>query len=110
FDMLGNFVEPGYFQTMRIPLAAGRDFADSDTEGTPAVAIVGEATARQFWPGESPIGKSFTLEFAAPPGVTGAQKTMTVIGVARDVKYVSLRDTTPRLFIYASRRQQWRYS
>jgi hypothetical protein len=53
----GNVVMPGYFATMRIPLRAGRDFTDRDAPGAPLVAIVGEAAARRFWPGEDPIGK-----------------------------------------------------
>jgi predicted permease len=109
-DVLGNSVEPGYFETMRIPLVAGRDFNETDSEGAPMAAIVGEAAARQFWPGENPVGKSFTLEFATVPGAPSREGTLTVIGVARDVKYVSLRDETARLFIYTSLKQQWQAS
>jgi hypothetical protein len=110
FEVLGNVVESGYFSTMHITLAAGRDFDDTDTEGAPAVAILGEATARQFWPGEDAIGKSFLLQMAAAPGAVSREKTMKVIGVARDLKYAGLRDETPRLFVYAPLRQQWQFS
>src|SRR5690606_17622551 len=43
---------PGYFETMRIPLRAGRYFTDRDTRESPRVVIVGESTARRLWPGQ----------------------------------------------------------
>jgi predicted permease len=49
-------VEIGYFETMRIPLIEGRDFADRDTGGAPAVAVVNDVLARQFWPDTEAIG------------------------------------------------------
>jgi putative ABC transport system permease protein len=52
---------PGYFQTLQIPLIAGRAFSDQDTEQTTEVVIVNEAMARQLWPGESPVGKHITI-------------------------------------------------
>jgi predicted permease len=75
---------PGYFETMRIPIQTGRAFTDQDgvSEGSRAV-IVNETFARQFWPGQEPVGKRIRHE---------GQFTlwMTVIGVARDVKHYGL--------------------
>jgi putative ABC transport system permease protein len=110
FDVLGNAVESGYFATMRIPLMAGRDFDENDTQSTQSVAILGQRTARQFWPGEDAMGKSFVLEMPAAPGAPNRERTVKVIGVARDLKYVSLRDAAPPLFIYLPMRQQMQYS
>ncbi len=70
-------VDPPYFETMRIPLVAGRAFADSDAENSPAVAIVNQAMARKFWPHEVPVGKRFSLKSPTGPFVQ-------VVGVARD--------------------------
>src|SRR5262245_59778965 len=106
FESIGNFVDVGYFETMSIPLIAGRDFTPADNEATAPVAIVGEAFARKFWPGNDAIGKLFILELPAAPGMSNLEKTMTIVGVARDLKYASLRDDTQRLFVYASLRQQ----
>src|SRR5262245_33254996 len=50
-------VTPDYFQIMRIPLLAGRLFTEADGDKSAKVALVSAATARQFWPGEDPIGK-----------------------------------------------------
>jgi predicted permease len=50
-------VAPGWFGVMKIPLVAGRDFTSSDT--SPKFAIVSEAFAKRYYPGENPVGKLF---------------------------------------------------
>jgi predicted permease len=72
-------VGPGYFQTMGIPLLAGRDIARTDTEESTPVVIVSETMARRFWPGENPIGKRIRY-----PG--DDREWFEVIGVHRDHK------------------------
>ncbi len=52
---------PGYFQTLNIPLIAGRLFSDRDTDSAPKVVIVNESLARKLWPGESPVGRRITI-------------------------------------------------
>ena len=54
-----NTVSPDYFDTMRIPLMAGRGFTPFDRQGTAHVAVVSEALARRFWPGQNALGKRF---------------------------------------------------
>jgi predicted permease len=56
-----NDVAPGYFETLRIPLRAGRDFNDFDRDQTKIVAVVNEALARQLWPGQDALNKRFTI-------------------------------------------------
>jgi predicted permease len=110
---LGNAVEPGYFATMRIPIVAGRDFVEGDTASNTPVAILGEATARRLWPGADPIGRQIVV-YQGMAEVKGGQRvarpanpvTRTVVGVARDVKYVSLADATPPPFVYMPLQQQ----
>jgi predicted permease len=58
---LFNDISPGYFNTMRIPVGAGRDFTDFDREGSATVAIVNDAMARHLWPGQNAVGKRFTI-------------------------------------------------
>ncbi|HEX7294720.1 MAG TPA: FtsX-like permease family protein, partial [Pyrinomonadaceae bacterium] len=50
-------VTPTYFETMQIPIKAGRGFTDRDTNDAPKVMIVNETMARKLWPGESPVGR-----------------------------------------------------
>jgi putative ABC transport system permease protein len=54
-----NFVSvtPTYFNTMQIPLKAGRGFNERDTNDAPKVMIINETMARKLWPGESPVGR-----------------------------------------------------
>ena len=48
-----------YFQTMQIPLKSGRLFTDQDNAQSPKVVIISERMARELWPNENPIGRSF---------------------------------------------------
>jgi predicted permease len=83
-----NVVGPDYFQTLGIPLVAGRDFAESDNASAPKVAIVNQSFARFYFADQDPIGKKI--------GVARAEYS--IIGVARDSKYAHLRETTPRFW------------
>jgi predicted permease len=95
----GNVVSPGYFRTMRIPLVAGRDFTDQDGPGAPEVAIVGEAAARRFWPGQSAIGQRLVLDGADRTGAV-----LQVVGVVLDIRYRNVDfGSTP--FVYLPFRQ-----
>jgi predicted permease len=85
-------VSPGYLATMRIGLAAGRDFNTADRPDGPPVAIVNEALARRLWPGQTPIGKRLTLGCHDP-------SPMQVVGVARDARLVSLGEA-PKPNVY----------
>jgi len=73
---------PGYFQTLRIPLLRGRDFADTDRESSQRVAIVNQTLADRIWPREDPIGKRFRF-------FTDTAYRQ-VIGVAKTSKYATL--------------------
>lgn len=78
-----------YFTTMRIPLIMGRDFDAGDTASSPAVAIVSDTMAREFWPGGHVIGQR----------IHDGEESIEVIGVARDAKYRSLSER-PQAFVY----------
>jgi predicted permease len=88
---LYNVVAPRYFETLRIPLLAGRDFTRTDdTNGQPAV-IVNETLARRFWQSpEQAIGKRLR---------SGAAEWRVIVGVAGDLKYSRLSEA-PRPFVY----------
>ncbi|HEX2095286.1 MAG TPA: ABC transporter permease [Longimicrobiaceae bacterium] len=62
---------PGYFQAIGIPLLRGRGFTDADREGAPGVALVSQAMAEQFWPGEDPVGKRVVVQGGRPREVVG---------------------------------------
>ena len=91
-----NVVTPGYFATMGIPLVRGRDFADSDREGTGDVAILNEAFAAALFPGQETVGRT----------VTNGDRVVMIIGVARNAKYRTLGER-PRNFIYVPLAQRY---
>ena len=88
-----NWVGPGYFSTMGIPLIAGREFTKRDVLGAPKVAIINETLARYYFGKENPLGRRF--------GFGGHQKKadIEIVGVVKDEKGVGLRDEVPR-FVY----------
>ncbi len=88
-------ISPGYFDTVRIPLLAGRDFNSTDVDGAPVVVIINETLANFAWPGESPIGKHFGLGSITEP--VDAE----VVGLARDSKIRSASDPA-RMLVYTS--------
>jgi predicted permease len=106
FGVDWNAIEPRYFATLRIPIMSGRDFAAGDREGTQAVAIVGEGTARQFWPGQDAVGK-FIVQTTVGPGGQVAGRPLQVVGVARDVKASSLIDGLSRSIVYVPLQQHY---
>jgi putative ABC transport system permease protein len=85
-------VSPQWFQTMRVPLRAGRDFTAADDAKAPKVVVVNETFARRFWPNENPLGKHVIVG-----RWTDAAE---VIGVAADVKNKGLaQDTQAQLYL-----------
>ncbi|HEY6400936.1 MAG TPA: ABC transporter permease [Blastocatellia bacterium] len=87
-----GLVWPRYFETMGIPLLAGRDFTLQDNKEESRFVIVNETFARSFWPGQNPIGKRLSEGGPDNP-------RFEVIGVAKDGKYWTLGEA-PRPFVY----------
>jgi len=79
------FVSPDYFETLGIPLLAGRDFSMRDV-GRQRVAIVSAAVARHFFPGENPVGRHITVVYDPQPSPFGDDQPYEIIGLAGDVK------------------------
>jgi predicted permease len=85
-------VAPDYFKTMRSRIVTGREFQADDKPNALPVAIVNDAFARRFWPGENPIGKRIANGTGAGPGTVW----LTVVGVEATGKYRTLgEDPTP---------------
>jgi len=82
-----TFVSPEYFSILRIPIVNGRVFRTDEARASAPVAVVSAATARAFWPGEDPIGKTLRIERAngRPVDEVDGYPQVTVVGVARDV-------------------------
>jgi len=90
-----SVIDTGYFETMRIPVIAGRDFTDRDVAGSPAVIIVNDVLARQFWGAEEAVGRH---------AITRDGGRLRVVGVARRSKYLSVGER-PKPYAYFPLRQ-----
>jgi predicted permease len=108
-----SFVTPNYFETLSIPILAGRTFTESEADGQAPVLVVSEATAKRFWPRENPIGKRLkigsekgTMSF---PGIKDPFiASSEVIGVARDVRSMDLRRIDESyVYLPLSQSRQW---
>ncbi|MBA3777244.1 MAG: ABC transporter permease, partial [Betaproteobacteria bacterium] len=80
-----NSISPGYFKTFGIPLLAGREFDERDTNGRPPVVVISKSTANRLFPNEDPIGKQ--MYFGTDNG-TGL--VTEVVGVVHDVRSLQL--------------------
>lgn len=89
-----NEVGPGYFRTLGIPLVSGREFLPSDDQNADLVAVVNESLAARYWHGQDPLGKRLGV----------GDKTMRVVGVARNAKYRNMLED-PKPFFYVPLRQ-----
>jgi predicted permease len=80
-------ISPDYFNTLHIPMVAGRDFSDQDTAQSPRVAAVNEAFARKLGLGAHAVGARFWRE-ARP---SEPEQLYQIVGLVKDTKYHGLR-------------------
>jgi putative ABC transport system permease protein len=79
-------VSPDYFHAMKIAFIGGRSFNGSDMRTSPPVAIVNEAFARSYFPGENALGKRFRVPSPAGP----TPPWTTIVGIVRDIRHLGL--------------------
>jgi putative ABC transport system permease protein len=87
----------GYFETLGIRLVEGRTFTPRDGTDSVQVAVISEAMAKTFWPGVSPIGRTFVFGGDGPP--------WEVVGVVADVRERGV-ETEPGPQMYMPMRSQ----
>ncbi|HET7565978.1 MAG TPA: FtsX-like permease family protein, partial [Gemmatimonadaceae bacterium] len=92
-----EFGGPAYFATIGTRILQGRDFSAADREGSLPVAIVNEAFANKYWPGESPIGKC----------ISDLKICHVVVGVAANAKYVSITEQPREVFFIPVAQSDW---
>jgi putative ABC transport system permease protein len=96
-----NVITPDYFQALRVQIGLGRAFTDRDDQNAPPVAIVSESFAKQFFPGEDPIGKRITVNGSVDPGKPPVRE---IVGVVADMHLISLR-LAPKPQVYLPHQQ-----
>ena len=91
-------VDANYFETLGIPLLAGRTFESSDTEKSSEVVVVNHKMAETYWPHENPVGKRILID--------NGNRVVTVAGVVGDGKYSDLDEPT-RPYMYYNLAQHY---
>jgi macrolide transport system ATP-binding/permease protein len=91
---LADHVSSSFFDTLGIPILRGRTFTRQECETEANVAVVSDAAARTFWPGEDPIGKRAKLDM----NFRGKWVEFEVVGVAKTVRSANLSRLDPSYF------------
>jgi putative ABC transport system permease protein len=99
YNVFRYAVSPGYLEAMGIAIRSGRVLDERDARGAPPVALISESLARRKFAGQDPIGRRVHL---GPP----AAPWYTIVGVAADVRQVSLAVNQPDA-VYIATRQSW---
>jgi predicted permease len=89
--VLSSRVDESYFEALGVPLLQGRSFRSTDDTGSPLVAVVNEAFAKHYWPGQGALGKRIRI--------AGVEKWVEVVGVTTTGKYGWLTEA-PQDFVY----------
>jgi predicted permease len=99
-------ISADYFRTMRIPLIRGRVWSDSESGGTPHVAVVNHTMARAWWPDESAIGRRVRMpDYVKPPNpfrlaAPGSDGWFEIVGVVGDTPNVGLHEPpAPSIYV-----------
>src|SRR5215471_2957373 len=99
-DVFHNMVGPRYLDAMGMPIVLGRGLLPQDSMASKRVAVINETLARDYFAGESPLGRSFSI--ASDSGEDSHQiewQNIEVVGVVKDAKYEGLEEKqTPAAF------------
>jgi predicted permease len=85
-----QFVSPGFFETLGIPVVLGRDFNQRDDKDAPKAGIVNEKFVKRYFGGRNPIGRHVGMG-----GNPGTKLDIEIVGVVKDTKYESMRQEIP---------------
>jgi predicted permease len=98
-----NVVGNGYFDTMQIPLIAGRTFSTADTATSQRVAVISEHIAKTLFPPGNPIGRHFHV------GTNKPENEFEVIGIVKDTKFGSLQEEPENINYLSYSQRPWRF-
>jgi putative ABC transport system permease protein len=88
-----SIVSPEYFHLLGMTLLRGRLFSDQDLEDTPSIAVINEAAARTYWPGQDPLGKRIRMNPDKPAWTS-------IVGLIADARTETLADAgTPQIYL-----------
>jgi putative ABC transport system permease protein len=101
YDVEAPAINPGFFHAMQVPLLAGRSFTDDDDSTHPLVGIVNESFVKHYFSSTAAaVGKRVAR------GGGNHLQYMTIVGVSRDAKHMTLREAAPPTFFTPLRQQK----
>jgi putative ABC transport system permease protein len=102
FEILHRAADAGYFEALDIPLVRGRLFGPNDGPDDPYVVVINETFAREYFPGEDPIGQRIAYDRAATAESTWRE----IVGIVGD-QHQESPGTPARAEVFESRNQDW---
>jgi ABC-type antimicrobial peptide transport system permease subunit len=97
-----NFVSPGYFRTMGVPLLEGRDFDARDVSGTSTVCIVNRTFAEHYFPGRSAVGRRMGSGI-----LRGGKLDVEIVGVAENALFNGPREGSRRQVFFSEPQERY---
>jgi len=96
-----NLVGTRFFETLGVPIVAGRAFGEQDTATSQRVGIINESLVRSRFPGQNPIGKTFETDRHDADKRSGmlGRDGILIVGICGDTRYANLRNDPPPEFI-----------
>ena len=86
-------VSPRYFETLKVPVIRGREFAEQDSRAGLAVVVINSTMAKRFWPNEDPMGRQIQLAYLNDP-------PRQIVGIVGDVRQNSRQeDAQPQMYV-----------
>lgn len=91
-----RYITPGFFETMGIPIFAGRDITEADHQETTPVAVVSDSFAKRYWPDADPLGRQFETAF----------QPRTVVGIVGNIRVRGMeQESEPQVYLPAPQTQ-----
>ena len=86
-DLRGKFraISPGFFSTLGVPLLEGRDFRDTDKDGSERVVIISQSVAKKLFPGQDPLNREMRWTDPVIKFIGISDEPRRVVGVVPDI-------------------------
>jgi putative ABC transport system permease protein len=94
-------INAAYFPTLELPLKAGRFFNEQDTDKSLPVTVISDSMARQFWPGQDPIGKRIRR------GRAEGAPWLSIVGIVGDVRQRTAIEGSPEFYLPFTQLPPW---